>query len=564
MKKKIGVLVLTSALVAFGIFFTPKDDEFYVKEAVTPLNITLDSGAKVDLDGIETFDSFYSERNKTLARRFNMTEDEAFIFGNLAKYWAKNVLEGRRVKPSGTDLIYYKYSYCAKLRNTAFAIENGEPANRYAFEKLLKSIRRAKFVVLDMDSGNYYPVGAPEVRSLNHFLVMRKTHVTKVFGKEKIAPAIPKPLTYVSKLDLGRVKFLVSDSTTKLKPDRNCSSDICKEILTNINNAKTSIDIAIYGYSSTPVIENAVKSAIKRGVNVRLVYDTDSKGGNIYPDTFGFVSLVPQNMSDKVSPDAGYTMHNKFYIFDDKTVITGSANLSHTDMSGFNSISIIVIESEDVARIYKAEFEQMFGGKFHSEKVSNPLNQAGDMKFYFSPQDKSITNGVLPLVKSAKKYIYIPAFVITETRLTEELVNAKKRGVDVKIIVDALNASTRHSKHKELRAGGVLVKTENYAGKMHSKSMIVDDEYLIIGSMNFSHSGENRNDENMIVFRNPAAAKFYRDFFLYQWARIPDKWLKFNARAESLDSIGSCEDGIDNDYDGLIDGDDPACKKGEM
>ena len=39
---------------------------------------------------------------------------------------------------------------------------------------------------------------------------------------------------------------------------------------------------------------------------------------------------------------------------------------------------------------------------------------------------------------------------------------------------------------KLLEEYGIAIKTENYAGKMHSKSMIVDDKYTIIGSMNFS------------------------------------------------------------------------------
>jgi phosphatidylserine/phosphatidylglycerophosphate/cardiolipin synthase-like enzyme len=152
-------------------------------------------------------------------------------------------------------------------------------------------------------------------------------------------------------------------------------------------------------------------------------------------------------------------------------------------------------------------------------------------------------------------------FVITEKRLTQELINAKKRGVDVKVIVDALNASTEHSKHKELRSAGIPVKAENYAGKMHSKTMIVDDEFLVVGSMNFSNSGENRNDENVVILKNAEAAKFYKDFFLYQWDKIPEEWLKYTPRAEGKDSIGSCSDGIDNDYDGKIDMEDEACKE---
>ena len=36
---------------------------------------------------------------------------------------------------------------------------------------------------------------------------------------------------------------------------------------------------------------------------------------------------------------------------------------------------------------------------------------------------------------------------------------------------------------------------------MHSKSMIIDDKFLIIGSMNFSYNGENKNDENTLVLQ---------------------------------------------------------------
>ncbi len=94
---------------------------------------------------------------------------------------------------------------------------------------------------------------------------------------------------------------------------------------------------------------------------------------------------------------------------------------------------------------------------------------------------------------------------------------------------------------------------------MHSKSIIVDDKYVITGSMNFSNSGENKNDENMVIIKNSRLAKFYKDFFLYLWAKIPDKWLTQNARPESPDSIGSCYDGIDNDFDGLVDMQENSC-----
>ena len=94
---------------------------------------------------------------------------------------------------------------------------------------------------------------------------------------------------------------------------------------------------------------------------------------------------------------------------------------------------------------------------------------------------------------------------------------------------------------------------------MHAKSMIIDDNYLVIGSMNFSKSGENKNDENVLIIENPYLTKYYKDFFNYLWKKIPDTWLTKNAASESHDSLGSCFDGIDNDFDGKTDSTDTGC-----
>lgn len=553
LKKSLSIAFVILMFVISVVYFVPHEKVYKITQVNSP--VSFEFGDKsFYINDLDTFDSSFTSKNRDLANKIGISEQEAFVLGNLSKYWASNLMKGRKVLVKDDDVIYFKYSYRAKFLYSGFCLKNEKPYYKEAFDKKLAEIRRAKYKVMDLGTENIYEIEDDKVRSLNNFILIRKSHIQKPV-KNNIQKMI---------YESGNVRIYFADSTTKLKPDRNCSSSICQEILTNINKAQSTIDMAIYGYSATPKIEEALKSAINRGVKIRMIYDLDSKGENIYPDTSKLVSIIPNSKNDGESIDAKNIMHNKFYIFDDKVLITGSANLSHTDMSGFNSNSIVVINSSEVAKIYKNEFEQMFSGKFHSEKVTQNkpkiLLSGTEMDIYFSPQDKSITNSVLPLIKDAKKYIYIPTFVLTEKRVTEELIKAKQRGVDVKIIIDALNASIKHSKHKELRLGGIPVKTENYAGKMHSKSMIVDDEYTIIGSMNFSYSGENKNDENLIVIKDPQIAKFYKDFFLYQWDRIDDKWLKLNARAEGKDSIGSCSDGLDNNYDGLIDTEDSACK----
>ena len=78
--------------------------------------------------------------------------------------------------------------------------------------------------------------------------------------------------------------------------------------------------------------------------------------------------------------------------------------------------------------------------------------------------------------------------------------------------------------------------------------------------MNFSKSGENKNDENVLIIEDTTLAKAYRGFFEYLWKKIPERYLQHSVRAEGKYSIGSCSDGIDNNYNGKIDKDDIGCK----
>ncbi len=569
MKKTLGILLPAVLFIVFLFLWNPNCEETIVREVISPAEIILDTGV-FRIKGVSTFDADYTEHNKVLSQKLNLSEDEAFIFGNFGKYWAEKMLLNRNVRRIDTDITYNKLSYNKKFENSPYCLKD-DISNNAAYLKLLNSIRKGKFVLVDVDTDEVYPISKENRAKLKNYIVLKKSHARHLFSEkndnifyDSLNYKTPKTKNYNSILNLGNIKIIVSDSTTKLFPDRKCSSEICKEILNNINLSQNTIDIAIYGYSTTPEINKAINDAINRGVKVRLVYDVDSQNKNIYPNTAEFVKLISDNVNDGLSLEKSATMHNKFYIFDGQKVITGSANLSHTDMSGFNSNSIIVINSKVVAKMYEQEFNQMFEGKFHNEKISHRNVTSDKMQIYFSPQDRAITNGVLPVIYNAKKYIYIPTFMITDKRVTDALIKAYKSGVDVKIIVDALNASNSYSKHTTLRLAGIPVKTENYAGKMHSKTIIADDKYLIIGSMNFSKSGETKNDENMIVLENVQAAQFYRRFFLYQWERIPDKWLKYNARAEGLDSIGSCTDGIDNNYDGKTDNEDDACNGAKL
>ena len=324
------------------------------------------------------------------------------------------------------------------------------------------------------------------------------------------------------------------------QPENNCRTSACKALLYNIDNAKESIDFAIYGIAGQDTIFNALTNANKRGVKIRWVTDLTENKENIYFDTYKLMEEIPSYNTDYIFHEKelnNYTnnkykfpqtaiMHDKFFIFDNKIVFTGSTNISSTCLTGFNSNVAVIINSKIVADIYKQEFEQMYLGKFHTDKTEILNNENINLKhmrtsIYFSPKNKAIFNKIIPLVKNAKSYIYIPAFYLTHPTLIEELINAKQRGVDVKIIVDETSVKGEYVNIEKLKHNNIDIKVENWAGKMHMKSIIIDDSILVIGSMNFTKQGENRNDENTIIIKNSIIlTKKYKKHFLELWNSI--------------------------------------------
>ena len=385
----------------------------------------------------------------------------------------------------------------------------------------------------------------------------------------------------------------------KSKPAKSGDGEAINALLKLINDAQENIDFAIYGISNEDEIFQALISAQNRGVKIRGIVDMDNEKKNPYKDTYDllkhltniktdykqlkdfkssksdYVQHVTYNIGGKIV-EASFVnegikdyndkiMHNKYFIIDKKIVWTGSMNISNTCAS-YNSNSSVAINSKELAEIYTEDFEQMFiKNKHHNEKQNNVstkyINIDDNTKVValLLPEDKETYNIVSGYINRAQKYIYVPMFFFTHTKYSQDLINAHNRGVKVKVILDATSARTGYSKHEIMRMAGIPVKIENWGGKMHEKSLIIDDKYLLIGSMNFTSGAHYQNDENSLLIENKEIAIKSRKRFEKLWKSIPDKWLYSIPKPEGEDSKYSCFDNIDNDHDGLIDADDCAC-----
>jgi phosphatidylserine/phosphatidylglycerophosphate/cardiolipin synthase-like enzyme len=152
-------------------------------------------------------------------------------------------------------------------------------------------------------------------------------------------------------------------------------------------------------------------------------------------------------------------------------------------------------------------------------------------------------------------------FFLTHKALARELIQAARRGVRVCVIVDATSAVNGYSKHELLRAAGMPVKVENWGGKMHMKTAVVDGRFTVLGSMNWTRAGDKENDKNVLIVDSRNVAARVERFFERLWRSIPDKRLVGRPDPESHDSTTACSDGMDDDFDGLIDAADPGCSR---
>lgn len=603
--KIIVICVAILSFLLFSVYNYQKSKSYDILAIKSPFEIVVDlnnNGIEDDDEVITILDGYnyikhsdlQDPKNFSKYSSYNLSKKEIIALSYLTEKFVSDYLKDKTVTLKDNNIYLGTTNFNEKFLNSGFVFKDNKPTNEKALKKELKYINKTNFVIYNAKSNKYHTIDCKYGLLAHNYVFISKSQLPKGVKPCKYChtdknnyhkhnkhnkhkkynfhgPNLNvKPVPIM--ISNGSIKVLITDYTTKLKPDRCCNTEVCKELVKQINNSQKSIDIAIYGYRKVPPVEKALKNAIARGVKIRLVYDINSCNTNIYPDTMYLVSIIKNAVNDKATFSTGqpsaYTnsiMHDKFYIFDDKTVMTGSANLSFTDMSGFNCNNVVVINSAQVAQVYKQEFEQMYNARFHylKSKIHEKENiQIGNtnVSVYFSPKDLTIERIIIPLVNSARKQICIPAFLITDYKLAQALINAKQRGVNIKIILDAANAKSPYSKHKLLRQHGILVKTETFAGKLHSKTMIIDNTYSVIGSMNFSKSGEHKNDENMLVIKNSKIAVFNKIFFEYLWKKIDNYWLTHDASAEGLDSLGSCSDGIDNDYDGKIDIEDEGCQ----
>ena len=124
------------------------------------------------------------------------------------------------------------------------------------------------------------------------------------------------------------------------------------------------------------------------------------------------------------------------------------------------------------------------------------------------------------MIQGAKEYIHILLLEIHKDESTkvlmEDLISAKKRGVEIKVLLEN-NLSCNQESLAYLKGKGIEVKLDSPEKFLHHKLMIIDGKEILLGSTNWSYMSLDYNNETNVFIRDPTVARYYEKYFQLLW-----------------------------------------------
>ena len=153
----------------------------------------------------------------------------------------------------------------------------------------------------------------------------------------------------------------------------------------------------------------------------------------------------------------------------------------------------------------------------YKEKIDRLQSQINItiLRIYYSPRG-GCESQVIKWIRRANNTIHVLIYSFTLDSISDALIEAHNRGVEVKVIFEK-NQITRYSEYQKLKAAGIQVRNDTNPAYMHDKVMIIDGIIVLTGSFNWSAHAERENNENLIVIRSIYVASIYEEEFNKIW-----------------------------------------------
>lgn len=268
---------------------------------------------------------------------------------------------------------------------------------------------------------------------------------------------------------------------------------------------------------------------LSKKVDVRVLIDyigslTNSKSNQDpivkdYKEPKDIIDTLKEDSNIKVRmhPDTWLVSdHRKIFLVDRKKAYIGGMNIASEYRYTWHDLMVSLegpVVSPIVKLFYKSWSFAGLGGDFAVAyrslftKITRKINKATDdminVRLLFTDStDYQIYEAQLEAIRRAKKRIYIENPYFTEKVLVEELVLAKQRGVDVKIILPGVNDLVIYDK-TNLKIANYFIENDidvYFYPKMTHVKAAVYDNWACVGSANFNKLSMFKNREINVAF----------------------------------------------------------------
>lgn len=259
--------------------------------------------------------------------------------------------------------------------------------------------------------------------------------------------------------------------------------DIKLLFLQALNQANRSIFLSVYGITDTQIL-NTIRKKSFESIPISIDYDPSASAP--------LKKLLPSSMQIQPIKASGL-MHRKILLIDKAQVFLGTANLTPTSLHHHANL-IIGLYHPELAAFLEAPNATSYCFKVHQ--------QQGELFLFPDPQKAGFIR-LIHAIDCSQRKIIIAMFTLTDPQIGDALIQAKNRGVDISIAIDAYTARGASKKmiHR-LEKEGIRFFLSQGKELLHHKWAVIDEQTLVLGSANWTKAAFNKNHD-FLLFLSP-------------------------------------------------------------
>lgn len=255
-----------------------------------------------------------------------------------------------------------------------------------------------------------------------------------------------------------------------------CDDDLRNVFYKALLLAKETVDLQIYSLTE-PKLVKALQKKAEEGARVRIYHDGKTNPRGI------------KQLDEKVEKfpwERSSLMHKKILVTDERGIWISSANWTPESLK-FHDNLVVALNSPPLAQAIAKR--KHFEGEVGGQKI----------EYWDLPTDrKAALTRLTSLLRTAQKTVRVAMFTFTHQGLTDALIAAQKRGVDVEVVIDRGQANIGKEVHALLIAQGVPLRISQ-TEMCHHKFALIDDQILVHGSANWTKAAFSRNAECLLI-----------------------------------------------------------------